>query len=209
MVITDHQTSGRGQRASVWESEKDKNLTFSIGVFDLDLPIQKQFSLHFITALAIVKTINENTLAKATIKWPNDIFVGDKKIAGILIENNLLKQEIYSSVIGIGLNVNQTFFETPHATSLALLTQQEHHKDELLASLLESFEHYLFRKEDSDSLEKLYLKNLYRIEEPHFFEDKNGKFDGVIKGIDSLGKLIVQKEGKLQVYDFKEISYLL
>ncbi len=209
VVITANQTEGRGQRGSVWESQQGKNLTFSIGIFDLELPILEQFRLHFVTALAIVKTINENTLARATIKWPNDIFINDKKVAGILIENNLRKNEIYSSVIGIGLNVNQENFEIPHATSLAIETQQTHFPDDILQVLLENFEHFLLRKEDKKSLEKLYLENMYRLDRLSGFEDENGEFVGTIKGIDAYGRLLIDKNGDITAYNFKEVRYLL
>jgi len=209
VIITDNQTEGRGQRGNVWESENGKNLTFSIGIFDLELPITEQFRLHFITSLAIIKTINENTLAKASIKWPNDIFIGDKKVAGILIENNIRKNEIYSSIIGIGLNVNQLLFETNHATSLALETYQEHHKDEILRSFLENFEHFIFRKEDKKSLEELYLKNSFRLNTIAKFKDDNGNFKGIIRGLNTEGMLLIEKEGKIISYNFKEVAYIL
>jgi BirA family biotin operon repressor/biotin-[acetyl-CoA-carboxylase] ligase len=209
VIITDNQTEGRGQRGNVWESQFGKNLTFSVGIFDLDLPIIEQFRLHFVVALALVKTINENTLVKATIKWPNDIFIGDKKIAGILIENNIRKSEIYSSVIGIGLNVNQLKFETINATSLAIETQQEHFLDEVLASVLENIEHYLFRKEDKKALENLYLTNMYRLNCSATFEDEEGKFEGVIRGLDSFGMLQIEKQTGLRTYNFKEVTYVI
>ena len=209
VIITDNQTKGRGQRGNIWESEQGKNLTFSLGVYDLELSIIEQFRLHFITALALIKTINENTLAVATIKWPNDIFINNKKVAGILIENNIRKNEIYSSIIGIGLNVNQLTFKNLHATSLALETNQQHHKDEILNSLLENFEHYIFRKEDKTGLEKLFLKNSFRLNVRSRFKDEHGLFEGTIKGINNVGMLLIEKNGVITAYDFKEVSYIL
>jgi len=209
VVITDDQTGGRGQRGNIWESERGKNLTFSLGVFDLELPIQEQFRLHFVTALALVKTINENTLARAFIKWPNDIFISDKKVAGILIENNIRKNEIYSSVIGVGLNINQLNFQTVHASSLALETNQTHFLDEVLCSFLENFEHYLFRKEDKVGLEKLYLENMFRLNMVSQFEDLNESFEGMIKGLTPAGMLLIEKYGELVTYDFKEVKFIL
>ena len=209
VVITTHQTAGRGQRGNVWESEQGKNLTFSIGVFDLDLPISEQFRLHFITALAIVKTINENTLAKATIKWPNDVFIGDKKVGGILIENNIRKNEIFSSVIGIGLNINQVLFVTDHATSLAIETQQTHFLNDILQVLLENFEHFLLRKEDKKGLANMYLSYMYRLNILAPFEDDKGEFQGTIRGIDDFGRLLIEKNENTVEYNFKEVKYLL
>ena len=89
VVITHEQSNGKGQRNNTWESEPQKNLTFSIGLYDLDFPVEHAFQLHCITSLAIVDTINKYTQAKAQIKWPNDIYIGNKKIGGILIENTL------------------------------------------------------------------------------------------------------------------------
>lgn len=208
VILTDHQTQGRGQRGNVWESEPGKNLTFSLGVFDLDLPVQEQFRLHFITALAIVKTINENTLAYATIKWPNDIYIGDKKVAGILIENNLRKNEIYSSVIGVGFNINQIKFQHPRATSLAIETKKEHFQEEILVSFLENFEHYLLRKEDKIELERLYHQYMYRLGVLAHYEDEQGEFCGTILGVDPNGLLQVQRGTQRKLYGFKEIKYL-
>ena len=208
VIITDEQTEGRGQRGNVWESQKGKNLTFSFGVFDLELPVLEQFRLHFIVSLALVKTINDNTLVTAKIKWPNDIYIGDKKIGGILIENTIRKNEIYSSVIGIGFNVNQTEFKTSTATSLALETNQENSQEEFLVSFLENFEHFLFRKEDKKSLENLYLANMYKLNELSFFEDEGGVFEGEIMGIDTFGLLEIKKNTGLVTYGFKEVKYL-
>ena len=209
MIITDNQTGGRGQRGNDWESQPGQNLTFSVGIFDLELPITEQFRLHFVAALALVKTINEKTLAKATIKWPNDIFIGNKKVAGILIENIIKKNEIYSCVIGVGLNVNQLHFDVFNATSLAIETNHEYFLDEVLVSLLENIEHYLFRKEDKKGLENLYLRNMFRLNTPAFFEDNLGTFRGKIRGLNSLGMLQVEKGSSISTYDFKEIKYIL
>ena len=110
VVIANAQTKGRGQRESKWECEPLKNLTFSIGLFNLDFPVANAFQLHCITSLAIVDTINRHTASTAQIKWPNDIYINNKKVGGILIENTIAGDLVTQSIIGIGLNINQEDF---------------------------------------------------------------------------------------------------
>ena len=111
VVVTNHQTKGRGQMGSEWSSEKDKNLTFSVLKSKTSLLLHQQFMLSILVSLSIVKTLEGYNIPKLAIKWPNDILSDHHKIAGILIENSIKNQQIEFSVIGIGLNVNQEIFE--------------------------------------------------------------------------------------------------
>ena len=130
---------------------------------------------------AIVDTINKYTQAKAQIKWPNDIYIGNKKIGGILIENTLSSNLITGSIIGIGLNINQQEFQRESATSLINEIGTEYELHEILTIILQQFEHYLFRKEDINGLRQLYYKDLLGLHENRQFQNINGDiFEGKI-----------------------------
>ncbi|MDB4835514.1 biotin--[acetyl-CoA-carboxylase] ligase [Cyclobacteriaceae bacterium] len=209
LVITTHQTDGRGQRASTWQSEPNKNLTFSIGLFDIELPSEQQFQLNIITSLAVIKTINENTKANAQIKWPNDIYIDNKKVAGILIEQKIKKETIDQAVIGLGLNINQQQFDLPHASSLANAIGGELDLEDFLTQFLQNFEHFLFRKEDFDGLKELYYQNLMRYQVPALYRKDDVLFAAIILGINQNGQLILQEETQTSCYNIKEISFEL
>ena len=122
VVTARYQTKGRGQRATTWQSEKDKNLIISVLKKEIDLNPQRQFLLNIVVSLALFKTLETLQIPKLSIKWPNDILSHDKKIAGILIELILKKNTIDKAIIGIGLNVNQTNFkELSSASSLRIV----------------------------------------------------------------------------------------
>ncbi|WP_281540860.1 biotin--[acetyl-CoA-carboxylase] ligase [Maribacter aestuarii] len=137
VVVTENQTRGRGQRDALWESEKGNNLTFSVLKKHLELKTQHQFLISICVSLAVYSLLIELNLPRVKIKWPNDILSGTLKVCGILIENVLNGQEVKSSVIGIGLNVNQTVFpERLRATSIKKELKQELHLETLLQKLI-------------------------------------------------------------------------
>ena len=208
LVTTSDQTDGRGQLSNSWESQSSKNLTFSVGFLDLDFPIENQFQLNIIAALAVAKTINENFNLNAVVKWPNDVLVKGKKIAGILIETSISKGLIYSAVVGIGLNVNQQDFISPGATSISKELKEVIELDLVLNRACENLEHFIFRKEDLEGLRALYCQNLYQMGVSSFYEDHCGRFEGIIDGVSELGELRVMRDGILQYYEPKQIKFL-
>ncbi len=209
LVNTPHQTAGRGQLSNKWESEKFKNLTFSVGLIDLDLPAVNQFQLNIISSLAVVKTLIDCFKIKASIKWPNDILINDKKVAGILIETNLKQKTIHSAIVGIGLNVNQSKFTAPHATSILNKTGRPVELESLLEMLCKNLEHYIFRKEDLNGLKKVYLSHLYQYQTIGEYIDGLGQFKGIISDVNELGELIVMKDTHSVKYQPKQIKFLL
>lgn len=210
VVVTDHQTEGRGQRGNTWEAEPDKNITLSVILKPVFISIPQQFYLTMSVSLAILDTIQDMIPGIIKIKWPNDIVVGDKKLAGILIQNSISRSYLQHSVIGIGLNVNQKMFHYPQATSLAKLTNKEFNRVELTEKLLEQLEkRYLELK--SNRLEKLkfaYLQALYRYQSLHKFQIEGRPTEGQIVGIDATGRLALQIKEELRYFNFKEVVFL-
>lgn len=214
VVVTDKQLKGRGQQEAVWFSEPYKNLTFSVLVSFDNLDVAQQKYLNFAVSLAILEVLNLKVLKSLRIKWPNDILSGNQKISGILIENILKGAKIKSSVIGIGLNVNQVDFSTKlkNASSLKLLTGKTFNLDTLLIELVNSLKLYLNRLETKqfDNLEKEYLNFLYKKNTATMFKDSNNVlFMGLIRGISIDGKLQVELEDEtVKEFGIKEITFL-
>jgi BirA family transcriptional regulator, biotin operon repressor / biotin---[acetyl-CoA-carboxylase] ligase len=210
LVITNKQTNGRGQRGSGWEAEEGKNLTMSLLLNPTFLSVKDQFYLPIAISLAVHDFVSEGLPSQVKIKWPNDVMVGERKIAGILIENSLTSEKLQQSVVGIGLNVNQKIFSIATATSLAMETQKEFDISTELSRLLEKLENrYLqLRAGKKRKLNEAYLKNLYWIGESHAFAVQGQQLIGKIEGIDESGKLKVNCAGIINYYDLKEISFL-
>lgn len=214
VVSTDYQTKGRGQKGAVWHSERGKNLICSILVKLDDFKAQDQFLLNCAVSLGIFNVLSQYRLPKLKIKWPNDIMSVSKKIGGILIENSLTNDRINQTIIGIGINVNQTDFpaELPMAVSVRQLTGEDHKVHDLLLDIVESIK-FQFEKMTGSGPKELieaYNRNLYRRNAARMFSDAHGrKFMGIIRGVNSGGLLEVEKEDeKVETYYFKEISYL-
>jgi len=167
LVITHNQTAGRGQRGNTWIAEVGKNLTFSLLLKPTFLSGQEQFYLSVFVSLGIRDYVTEHTDQKVHIKWPNDILAGEKKMAGILIENQIAGNNLIGSVIGIGLNINQQHFGIDSPTSLSLLTGKDYNLSDELETLLQKLERrYLQLKERKFTvLMDDYLKELYRLNE--------------------------------------------
>jgi BirA family biotin operon repressor/biotin-[acetyl-CoA-carboxylase] ligase len=212
IAVTKEQTKGRGQQSNTWISEPDKNLTMSVFIKDFDLSISNQKYFNFAISLAIFDVLSKIQIPKLSIKWPNDILSGNKKICGILIENNIRSTKIHSSIVGIGLNVNQTIFPNflKSASSLMKLTDKEHDVDNLLEELINSIKfrvHNLTMKR-YETLEKDYLNVLYKKNIPTMFKDSNDVlFMGIITGISSDGNLQLELEDEtIKEFKIKEIS---
>lgn len=211
VIKTEFQTKGRGQIGNHWVSDKGKNLLFSLILHPTHIPANNQFILSQCVALAL-RDVVANFCELVTVKWPNDIYVGNKKIAGILIENVLKGKNIESSIIGIGLNVNQSdFADVPNPTSLQNEFSQDLNRDEILQLFLSSFENYYLQSQnDKSSVQEKYLQNLYLLNTQNLFKDKDGLFFGEITSVASDGKLqITDGQGRNRQYYFKEVEFVI
>ena len=212
VIVTDNQTSGRGQRGNTWEASVGENLTFSIILKPNFLKASDQFQLNVAVSLGVFDFLSEFIDEGLTVKWSNDIYYGNQKMGGILIENSLQGYQIGHSVVGIGLNINQTQFSNLRATSLRNITQnpQKYDLSDLLKKMLESIEknYLIIKNKEYKSLKMRYLDNLFRFEEYHYFKKNGHQFLGKIMGIDENGKLGIETEGVVLYFDFKEVEFV-
>jgi BirA family biotin operon repressor/biotin-[acetyl-CoA-carboxylase] ligase len=208
VVITDRQTSGRGQQGNRWESEPQMNLTFSVILKPTFLAIKEQFLLSVLTSLAVRDSLIQLTKRTVDIKWPNDILVNEFKICGILIENQLAGDQITNSVIGIGLNINQTKFASTEATSLSLITGSSHDLQVVLHKILSALEaRYLaLRQNKVQKLWDDYHAHLYRRNQSSTFMTGEEQFEGTIIGVDEQGKLLISVGSVIRAFNNKEIT---
>lgn len=209
LVITDQQKSGRGQRGNTWESQPGMNLTFSLILKPAFLPVKDQFLLSIITSLAIRDYLAEILKDTVEIKWPNDILVNEFKICGILIENQITGDRFNNVIVGIGLNVNQTQFASPAATSLAIVSGSFYDLQDVLEGLLSAIEaRYLqLRQNHGQQLRDDYLAHLYRLRKAATFAVNGQLIEGEISGVDEQGKLRVTISGQEKSFDTKEIAF--
>jgi BirA family biotin operon repressor/biotin-[acetyl-CoA-carboxylase] ligase len=210
VIWAKEQVQGRGQRENVWWSKKNESLTFTLILSELSIPIFDNFLLTIISSLAINKTLS-NLGIESKIKWPNDLFINGKKAGGILIENSIRANSIVSSLIGVGINVNQ--LEMPDdlyfATSLALETGRQFDLSDILNQIMDSILYYFQQIANRTKLIDLYYFELYAFREKRNYSDVNGAFVGEIIGIENDGRLqVVDENGILKVYFFKEIELI-
>ncbi|BDD02805.1 biotin--[acetyl-CoA-carboxylase] ligase [Aureibacter tunicatorum] len=212
VVLTNCQTSGKGQRGNVWEAASGQNLTFSIVLHPQSLHISDQFFLSMLTSLSIYDFLSEYLLEEdLKIKWPNDIYFEDTKMGGILIESIAQGEFVKTSVVGIGVNINQKEFVHPQAKSLAMICGQEFDLREMLTLFLEFFTRRYRQLENlsAKSLHQEYYSKLYWYDEIHTFQDLQEQyFMGRIKGVNELGCLIVERENDTKEFDIKEIKFI-
>ena len=213
VVLTNHQQSGRGQMGTVWNAEKGKNLTCSVFKRNKGVVVHHQFYISMVTSLAIVKTLQEFHIPKIAVKWPNDILSSNKKLCGVLVENVMQKDEIKSSIIGIGLNVNQEEFpkELSSVTSIKNEIGKDVNIDILLQHLINELKQTVSYITDSSTnvLKKNYLKWLYKKNIPTMFKNsKDVLFMGKIVGVSAQGKLQVELEDEtINEFTIKEVSF--
>jgi BirA family transcriptional regulator, biotin operon repressor / biotin---[acetyl-CoA-carboxylase] ligase len=213
LVITAScQENGRGQQGNTWESEAGKNLLMSVIIYPSMVNPEEQFLISQMASLAVFDFIRHET-SEVRIKWPNDIYVKDDKIAGILIESSLMGNSIRSSIIGIGLNLNQKRFSSniPNPISLGNVTGKLYDVEETAGYLSGVLDHRyrMIRNRESKKISGDYLGALYRCCEWHRYKDESGEFTGMVEGIRSNGLLIVRrKNGTSRDYSFKEIEYI-
>jgi BirA family biotin operon repressor/biotin-[acetyl-CoA-carboxylase] ligase len=212
VVVTKEQKNGRGQQAQKWFSEPFKNLTTSVYISNIDLEINKQKYLNFAISLAIFDALSIHQIKNLSIKWPNDILSVNKKICGILIENTIKGSKIQSSIVGIGLNVNQEKFpdSLKNASSLKNIAQKEFNLDLLLVQIIEKIQQRIamVSLKEYDALETAYLNVLYKKNIPTMFKDSNDVlFMGKITGISFSGNLQIELEDEtLKEFRIKEVS---
>lgn len=214
------QTSGRGQRGNHWESRPGENLTFSILFKPGDLMIHEQFCISQVAALGVVDFLLSEGI-EARVKWPNDIYVGDRKICGILIENTASGDNLSASIVGIGLNLNQTVFESdaPNPVSVKILTGKEYDVKATLVKVLQCILKLYIDITQGEkrfylrtSLDGRFLENLYRRGEWHYFEEmpQKKRIRARILSTDNSACLQLEHDnGRIKSYAFKEIRYIL
>jgi BirA family biotin operon repressor/biotin-[acetyl-CoA-carboxylase] ligase len=210
VIITTNQTAGRGQRGNIWQAKAGENLTFSLILMPHFLTIAEQFKLNVMITVGMADALKK--YVPIQIKWSNDMYVNGKKLGGILIENSVQKNTLQNSIIGIGLNINQIEFELATATSLKKETNTEFDLQTILQEILVAIEsRYLqLRSGQYDLLKTLYLQQLYRYQEWHFYQSEQTIFKGMIIGIDEYGRLAIQVENepKIRYFDVKEVAFL-
>ncbi|MCD6180395.1 MAG: biotin--[acetyl-CoA-carboxylase] ligase [Bacteroidales bacterium] len=208
-----NQTGGIGQRGNFWESERGKNLTFSLYLETSFISATDIFQLNKLISLSVYDYLLNKKIVDVKIKWPNDIYIANKKVAGMLTHNSLLGDKLEYSIIGLGLNINQLIFQSdaPNPISLKKITAVNYDLEKELKSLL-SFVKIRFEQITNGKQNKLntdYLGCLYGFGEKRQFKDEFGEFNGTIKGVDSYGRLLIEKDTKkLFTYDVKSIEFL-
>ena len=213
VVITDYQTAGRGQKGNSWESERGKNLTFSILLHPNHIPPGKQFILSQLISIAIVGVLKKYD-RHFTIKWPNDIYWKEKKIAGMLIEVDLTGSSLSNAIIGIGININQRHFKSdaPNPVSLTQITGIEHNLSELLEKILDRIvdEYNKYTPDNEEEIRQKYMALLFRNKGVYPYLYGEEIFNASIEGIEPNGQLILKKEnGSIHTFAFKEISFVI
>lgn len=212
VVVAKHQTNGRGQMGTVWNTQDAKNLTFSVFKRFDSFNLNQQFAISMIVSLSVVSALNKLNIPKVRIKWPNDILSANNKICGILIENIIKQTDVAGSIIGIGLNVNQTDFkDLPQASSLQNIIGKHFDLDEVLHLIIEQLKFYfeLFDQSGFDNLKALYQSQLFRKDKPSTFSNEEGLFTGIIKGVTKEGLLKVQIEDLIiKYFDLKAVKLL-
>lgn len=213
VVLAHFQKAGRGLSENYWESEPNKNLLASIILFPEFLPAANQFYMSKITGLGLLYFL-KGLASNVSIKWPNDIYIENKKVAGILIENAVMGDYLTSSVLGIGININQQNFvsNAPNPVSLKQLTNKDYDIMQLVYSLIEQVD-YWYKKLKNLTLKEIdeqYFNNLYKKNEWTLFKQDDVEFEAKITGIGEYGQLILtHKNDRKQSFMFKEIEYVL
>ena len=205
-VVADYQTAGRGCGTNTWESERGKNLLFSLLIHPAEVPAVKQFRISMAISLAILDTLEQH-IGDVSIKWPNDIYWRNGKLGGILIENRLQGGCIKDCIIGVGLNVNQEQFhsDAPNPVSLKRIHGQETEREQLLSDILVRFDEYL-----TQDLKARYLSRLYRHKGFHPYADKEGAFMAEIIDVEDDGHLLLRDDnGHDRRYAFKEVQFVI
>ncbi|NQU52794.1 MAG: biotin--[acetyl-CoA-carboxylase] ligase [Bacteroidetes bacterium] len=213
VVLTHYQKKGRGQLGNHWESEAGKNLLASIILYPELLKAGKQFYLSKIVSLSIVEYLKRE-VADVSVKWPNDIYIGTKKIAGILIENSIKGNYLFTSILGIGLNLNQKMFlsDAPNPVSLTQLTGKEYEIEKVVSDIFKLIQAWYqkIQRGNFAEIDSAYLSMLFRNGEWSQYSKNGISFEAKIIGIGEFGQLQLEnREGVISEYVFKEIEFIL
>ncbi|CAM3072822.1 biotin--[acetyl-CoA-carboxylase] ligase [Flavobacterium frigoris] len=212
VVIAEKQTKGKGQMGSVWDSEEGKNLILSVFIKDPLLNVNQIYNLNIAIALAVVTALESFNIPELSIKWPNDIMSYNFKIGGILIENSLKSDGTVSSVVGLGLNINQTNFENlPKASSLAVICKTQFDKEQVLFNIIEKIKQNVdLVQREPQYLWLQYTERLFKKGVPMPFKNKFDKnFMGIIQGVSPMGKLqVLLEDDSVSQFGIKEIQML-
>ena len=215
-VVTDYQSAGKGMGTNVWESERGKNLLFSLLVHPLCLGIQKQYLMSMVQAVSLWEAMSDyvENPTLLTIKWPNDIYYKDCKLSGTRIDLNLQGMKIQDMVIGTGVNVNQLQFTgtAPNPVSLSQISGLTYSLSQILSSIIDAFErnYALLRSGAEQYIIRCYHEHLYRRVGMYRYRDIHGEFQAEMVGVASNGILTLRRaDGTLSKYEFKELSIVL
>lgn len=222
IVRTDYQCAGRGQLGNSWESERGKNLLFSMRWRNVPLLATQQWQWNMLVALALYRTIYALQPSGLSVKWPNDLYYQDRKLAGILIENTLCGNRLQESVVGIGLNLNQTEWKSdaPNPVSLKQITGNDYDAGSVMQQLVNHLSELVAA---TDDCKNEYMSVLYRRDGWHYWEERevdltptmnaqrsNQSFEAKISDITDCGELVLEKRnGEKKTYHFKQIKYII
>ncbi len=210
-VSTAYQHTGRGQMGKFWHSMPGQNILMSFVLYPTSIKADEQFYLSMAISLGVYDFLTE-MLQGVSIKWPNDIMVNNQKICGILIQNTLSGNSIAHSIIGLGLNVNQTSFypELSFATSLKILTAKEYNLAASQLNLTDCIDerYKQLKSRQFEALKADYIQHLFGMTEPRNFLIENQVVKGIIKGIDEYGCLLVEIEGNILKFKNGEIGFI-
>ncbi len=209
VIMAENQSNGRGQQGSLWQSEPNLNLLCSIVLSSKELSKINPIRINWYVSICIIEFLKRKNI-NAQIKWPNDILIQENKISGILIENKFVGSSMKNSIIGVGINVNQSDFSGLSATSMKLETNIDYSITDLLDEFiffLNQNERLIFREQD-DQLKKRYLSSLFGLSEERSFSDVSGRFKGKIVGVDEGGRLIIESNGQTHYFQNKEVKFL-
>ncbi|HRN94937.1 MAG TPA: biotin--[acetyl-CoA-carboxylase] ligase [Chitinophagales bacterium] len=213
VIIANKQTKGKGQQGNSWQTEAGKNLTCSYILYPVFLSADKHFYLNMVVSLAVKEACEVVLEDEVKVKWPNDVYYGNKKIAGILIENSISGATVITSVVGIGLNVNQTEFDTELQNAGSLKQFTGH--DVLLQKIQQDLNIYLekyylqLRQQHFHFLQRAYTEALFRYNQTAYFKKGEQTFKGEITGIARDGKLIIESGGKEMRFNMQEVKFVI
>ncbi|PKP33792.1 MAG: biotin--[acetyl-CoA-carboxylase] ligase [Bacteroidetes bacterium HGW-Bacteroidetes-17] len=215
VIISSFQEHGKGQEGNYWESEPGKNLLISVIIMPEFLKPEKQFILNKMVSLAVAEFVQRYAPKNSVkIKWPNDIYVGEQKIAGILINNFIQGNVLSASILGIGININQKVFTSnaPNPVSLIRFMKEDLDLNQALKLLCDSLNHWYSQMELGlyKSIDKKYISLLYRYEAYHAYLISSKKVVAKITGINEYGRLKLEgKNGEMYDCDLKEVAFVI
>ncbi len=211
-IMAESQTAGRGQQLNKWYSTTRESLAFSFVISPAFLPIARQYDLTRMVSLGVYDALRPLVGDQLKIKWPNDIYIGDRKLGGILIENQVQGGNIRHTVVGIGLNINQSWFPewVPNPTSLRQTLHKDHDPKEILAQLCVNIDQWYheLKQGATELIQRKYLDTLYRFNISGSFKAQDIIFEGQIVGVTPQGLLQVQQAEGIREYDLKQIQFI-